>query len=88
MNGEASPVLQQLAGGGETLVPAHTTLCFASGCLVNQWFAKNPLCSEPCKLAVIGREQLMAGLTEHHLAKALPHGLGFPCCKDTNLMDS
>lgn len=67
----------------------HTRLlCFVPCCLVNWWFAKNAPGSQPSKLAVIGREQLMAGLTEHHLAKALPHGVGFPRGKDPRLRDS
>lgn len=30
----------------------------------------------------------MAGLTEHHLTKALSHGVGFPHSKDPSLRDS
>lgn len=57
-------------------MPVHT--CSAPRCLVNWWFTKDAPGSRPSKLAVIGVEQLTAGLTEHHLSKALPHAVGFP----------
>ena len=90
VNGETSSVCS--LGGSleeESRRCQHTRLlCFAPRCLVNWWFTKNAPGSEPSKLAVIGREQLMAGLTEHHLTKALPHSVDFPHGKDPSLRDS